>query len=93
MIFKIGSSVKPAIAHDTGHDPIDVLVRPFFLTVSGKRQLVAENLHAAEISYSGSHEVTFLRASDCLVDKEVVHEMGHHLVTALLPGGVRPETE
>jgi hypothetical protein len=34
--LEIGSSVKPAIARDTGHDPIDVLVRPFILAVFGE---------------------------------------------------------
>lgn len=33
------------------HSSIDVLVGPFLLTVFGERQPVAENLHAAEMSF------------------------------------------
>src|ERR1700730_5549505 len=43
--------VEPAIANDAGHHSINVLVRPFFLAVFGECQLVAENMHAAEIGF------------------------------------------
>jgi hypothetical protein len=42
--------------HDTGHDPINVLVRLFFLAVFGECQLVAENLDAAKIGFERDNQ-------------------------------------
>jgi hypothetical protein len=39
------------MADDSGHDLVHAFVRPFFLAVFGECQLVAKNLHAAEMDF------------------------------------------
>jgi hypothetical protein len=40
--------VKPARAHQVGHQSINLIARPFFLAVFAERQRVTKNLHAAK---------------------------------------------